>query len=154
MPEATDPLLAGLCGRLGLPPQDWVSDAGGLRGITLRLDDVDISLVDRPQEPVGPTLCLLVEFGAPAPERELEIWRTLADANFLMLGPDAPAFGRNPATGEVLLQYACPRDAATAAGLHRSLLEMARIARHWRHAFNLRAEDGSVGPEPLWTHYA
>jgi len=133
-------LCAELCERLGVACPELAPEPTGLSAMSLRLHGVDLSLVER-LDGAQATLLVLVEFGAPPTARELAVWQALAEANFLMLAPQAPAFSRNPANGEVVLQYACPLAQAQAAGLHRGLLEMTELALRWRDFFEAPADD-------------
>lgn len=140
-PASFQALCDGLCGLLGLPAPVLAPDALGVTGFTLRMQDVDVSVVLAGEAGGPPIAGLLVEFGPPPPARELAAWQALLDANFLMLGPDAPCFSRNPATGEVVLQQACPLHATTPQVLQARIERMTQVARRWR-------EDGFLGPDP------
>ncbi|MGE4241889.1 hypothetical protein [Ramlibacter sp.] len=49
---------------------------------------------------------VVVDFGVPPPEHELESMLGLAEANFdLLMGEDGARFGRNPDTGVLSLQF-------------------------------------------------
>lgn len=132
-------LCDGVCGVFGIEAPQLQPDAMGITGFTLRVQEVDISVVQAP-EGSPPAAFVLVEFGAPPPERELETWHALLDANFLMLGANAPSFSRNPVSGEVVLQYACAFENATPEGLCQSIEHIAEVAVRWRKDYFLADE--------------
>ncbi len=124
-------LCEGVCRLFGVPPPALHPDANGLTGFTLTLLDVDISVVEGTAGS-APAVFVLVEFGAPPAGRALQTWHALLDANFLMLGPHAPCFSRNPLTGEVVLQYACTLHEARCEALGENLKAIAEVAARWR----------------------
>lgn len=132
-------LCEGVCAVFGIDAPQLQPDAMGITGFTLRVQDVDISVVQAP-EGTAPAAFVLVEFGPPSPERELETWHALLDANFLMLGANAPSFSRNPVSGEVVLQYACALADATPEGLCQSIEHIAAVAVRWRQDYFLAGE--------------
>lgn len=141
-------LCEGVCAVFGVAPPDLQPDLTGLTGFTLQLQGVDIAVAQAPGAPV-PAAFVLVEFGAPPPGRELQTWHALLDANFLMLGANAPGFSRNPATGEVVLQYACNLHEATPEGLCASIRAIADVAARWREDYFLgdtQHQESAAGP--------
>lgn len=124
-------LCEGMCGIFGVTPPALRADANGLTGFTLQLLGVDISVVEAPAGSKAGVF-MLVEFGSPPEGRELQAWHALLDANFLMLGVDAPSFSRNPVTGGVVLQHACALHDATCEGLCAKLRAIAEVAVRWR----------------------
>ena len=132
-------LCEGVCEIFGVTPPPLQPDANGLTGFTLQLQGVDISVVEAPTGPGGPSpaALVLVEFGVPPPERELQTWHALLDANFLMLDANAPSFSRNPMTGEVVLQHACTLHDTTCEDLCGRLLAIAEVAVRWRRDYFL-----------------
>lgn len=131
-------LCEGVCGIFGVQPPGLQPDANGLTGFTLQLRGVDISVVEAPAG-ASPEVFVLVEFGAPPAGRELETWHALLDANFLMLGANAPSFSRNPVTGDVVLQYASTLHDATCEALCESIRAIADVAARWRQDYFLGA---------------
>ncbi len=137
-------LCEGVCAIFGVAPPDLQPDMTGLTGFTLQLRGVDLCVAQAPSGPV-PAVFVLVEFGAPPVGRELQTWHALLDANFLMLGANAPGFSRNPVTGDVVLQYACALHEATPEGLCASIRAIADVAARWRKDYFL---DGMPAQEP------
>lgn len=124
-------LCEQVCTIFGVAPPDLQADLAGLTGFTLQLGDVEVCVAQAPGGPM-PAVFVLVEFGPPPAGRELQTWHALLDANFLMLGANAPGFSRNPVTGDVVLQYACTLNEATPEGLCASIRAIADVATHWR----------------------
>lgn len=139
-------LYDGVCAVFGLEAPQLQPDALGITGFTLRVQEVDVSVVQAP-DGSAPAAFVLVEFGTPPPGRELETWHALLNANFLMLGANAPNFSRNPVSGEVVLQYACPLQDATPEGLGQSIERIADVAARWRQDYFL-ADDSPPLPAP------
>lgn len=129
-------LCEGVCEIFGVTPPALQPDTIGLTGFTLQLQGVDISVVEAPSGS-EPAAFMLVEFGAPPAGRELQTWHALLDANFLMLGANAPSFSRNPVTGEVVLQHACTLHDATCEALCHRIRAIAEVAARWRQDYFL-----------------
>ncbi len=91
-----------LCALIGVLPPGLAPDAHGVTGFTVVYREAAIGFVkDERGEQAG--LLIVVELGAPPPDRELDVLRRLMDGNFTMLGVDSPAFARNPSTGHLWL---------------------------------------------------
>lgn len=131
-------LCQALCTQLGVQAPQLEPDPLGVVGITVQLQGVDLAVLHT--RPTDAFALLLVTFGPLDEDREPGIWRALMDANFLLVGPDAPAFSRNPVTGEVLLQHVLPLANVDAAQLRVRMVRMAEVALQWRKDFFLSAE--------------
>ncbi len=130
-------LCQALCTQLGVQPPELEPDPLGVVGFTVQLRGVDLAVLHT--RPTDAFTLLLVNFGPLDEDREPGIWRALMDANFLLVGPDAPAFSRNPVTGEVLLQHVLPLADVDAAQLRARMVHMAEVALQWRKDFFLSA---------------
>lgn len=126
-----DELCKGLSEIAGVTPPALEADEQGIIAFSVHLHDVAVSVAHAPQSSPGCAF-VLIEFGEVPKDSEIAAWTALLDANFLMMGESAPCFSRNPATGQVLLQYAYPFDTATALDLYQGIVKMVDIARRWR----------------------
>ncbi len=135
-------LCEAFCEIAGVAPPALEPDEHGVTAFTASLNDVAVSVAHAP-ESNRDCAFVLVEFGPAPADREQEAMTALMEANFLMLGEYSPAFSRNPANGDVVLQYAYPFANATALQLYQSVVEMTDLALRWRSDHFL---DGA--PEP------
>jgi hypothetical protein len=124
-------LCEAFCETAGVPAPTLEADAHGVIAFTAVLNDVSVSVAHAP-ETHRDCAFVLVEFGAPPAGREQESMASLMEANFLMLGEYSPVFSRNPANGEIVLQYAYPFANASALELYQSVVEMTELALRWR----------------------
>lgn len=137
-------LCKGMCEVAGVEAPELSADEQGVLAFTVQLHDVSVT-VAHAQETSPGCAYVLIEFGEPPADRELAAWLALMDANFLMLGDNAPTFSRNPANGQVILQYAYPFEQATALGLYQGILRMVEIAGQWRQDYFLQDDDATPG---------
>ncbi len=141
-----DELCKGLSEIAGVTAPALTPDEQGIIAFSVHLHEVAVSVAHAPQS--SPHCAFVViEFGDIPQDRALAAWTALLDANFLMMGESAPCFSRNPATGQVLLQYAYPFDTATALDLYQGIVKMTDIAQRWRDdhfldAANLAGQPG------------
>ncbi|HSW19909.1 MAG TPA: CesT family type III secretion system chaperone [Ramlibacter sp.] len=133
-------LCADLCEVCGVPAPELAPDESGLLGMTLTLHEVDVCLHHAPLA-ATPAVHVSVEFGVVPAAVELQALRELLDTNLMLHGVNAPAFARNPTSGDVLLQYAVSLDRATVAGLFESINALVLMAQQWREDYFLSSED-------------
>lgn len=135
-----DELCKGLSEIAGVTPPALEPDEQGITAFSVHLHDVAVTVAHAPQSSPDCAF-VLIEFGEVPRDRDLAVWTALLDANFLMMGESAPCFSRNPATGQVLLQYVYPFDTATALDLYQGIVKMVDIARRWREDHFLDTEN-------------
>lgn len=123
-------LCDGLCSLLGVDAPTLEAGDAGHVAFTLALQGTRMTVLARPQVDAD-TAYIVVELGPLPPELELPALRQLLEANFALLGRDAPCFSRHPASGAVLLQWPFALGTATPAGLHAGLLRAAALAADW-----------------------
>jgi Tir chaperone protein (CesT) family len=133
-------LCAELCEVCDVPTPELATDASGLLGMTLTIHEVDVCLHHAPRG-ATPTVHISVEFGVIPSTSELPALRALLDTNLMLHGVNAPAFARNPDSGDILLQYACPFEQVTVAGLFQSIHALASMAQQWRGDHFLSTEE-------------
>ena len=103
-----DELCQGIFDATGRPAPELASDNGGASVVVLSVDDVDVRLLHCPTEAAG-CVFVLVHFGVPEPEHELGALIALMEVNFgLMTDENGASYGRNPISGELLMQYTYP----------------------------------------------
>ncbi len=131
---------------LGQPGPQLQPDEFGIVGFSVQARGVIFSVMQ--SAPAGgPAAALLLTAFGPVPVgREASAWQALLDANFTMLGLNAPAFCRNPATGEVLLRGARPLEGATAQAFVDTLQALAEVVLAWRESLQAPAE---AEPQPV-----
>ena len=120
-----------LCTLLGLPPPSLEPDANGIVGFTVTYRDTRIGFMEV-ERANGAGLGMIVEFGPPPLENELNALRTLLDANFLLLGAGAPSFARNPLIGEITLNYSYLLSEVDVHGVCRSISAAADAVANWK----------------------
>ena len=123
-------LCDGLCALLGVDAPTLESGYRGLVAFTLTLQGTPVTVLQQPQSDADMAF-VVVELGAVPPELELAALRQLMEANFALLGRDAPCFSRHPASRKVLLQWQFAIATATPARLHAGLLRAAALAADW-----------------------
>jgi hypothetical protein len=102
--ESFEDFCVSTCHLMSVEVPPLEPDESGMVGFHVTCRGANVAFM-KGENDGEPALRMIVEFGPPPPEKELEILRGLMDANFLMGGMGAPAFVRNPSTGEVLLQH-------------------------------------------------
>lgn len=134
MRNQAPPLLQTLCNDLcallhveapRLEPGDQ-----GLLAFTLKLQGTPVTVLQRPQADAD-TAFVVVELGALPPGVELAALRQLMEANFALLGCDAPCFSRHPGSQTILLQWHFKVTTATPRALHAGLLRATALAADW-----------------------
>lgn len=137
-------LCRGFCELEGLPMPRLDTGREGLRAITLDVDGVSLSVLH--DAPIDPELLFLVaELEAPDPDMERQGWLALLEANYWLRSEHAPAFSRNPETGNVVFQWTLPLSQNTAESLHDTVTTMSRLARRWHASLQTQ-------PAPLYGH--
>jgi hypothetical protein len=100
---AGDPLHCACqeaCQALAQPAVEITRDARGRRAFGLRLDNIDLSVVQLPGEPVD-TLHVLADIAPPVQDRA---WGPLLDINAWLVPLSGGVLCRHPANGGVLLR--------------------------------------------------
>jgi hypothetical protein len=138
-------LCAGLCEAYDLPTTQLEPDASGLVGFRVQLRNVEVTLVESSTGTV-PAAYVLVEFGPLPASDELRALQALLNTNFMLLAPNAPAFSRNPMTGDILLQHACLLSDASVLGMAESIGYLVDLATQWRVDFFLDDQAESALP--------
>lgn len=123
-------LCKGICACLGMPAPTLAPDALGTVSFTLRIQDIDIDLIeiDEGEDGGGPRLQLAVNFGAVPPGHAPALLPLLLDSNFLMMGENAPVFGRDPRSGDIALQCGIALADTTVDAVCRALLALSDAA--------------------------
>lgn len=129
-------LCKSLCGALGVPAPELMQDPLGTASLSMQLDGVNLTLAHFPQKSADSVVALL-ELGPVPIEHELAAWLALMNINYVMRGDGAISFGRDPQTGQAILQCVYPFREVSAPGLQASLARMTRLARSWREDFFL-----------------
>jgi hypothetical protein len=134
MPFSTfEQFSAALCDTAGIASPELAPDESGMIAFHLVIQDVVVNLVHmRAVGTDNDEVFLLVTFGAIPQDQELEVLQLLAEANFSMLSIDAPVFGRNPATGEVVLRQRILLSQIEAPGAYESIVRLVALAKQWR----------------------
>ena len=134
-----DELCAGFCELAKVPAPRLVADDRGLVAfhVTLRGSVIDLAY--------RPTVCpdhffVLFNFG-PHGEQNLARLKGLLEANFVLLQANAPVFSRNPATGDIVLQHACPLFEATPSDLWGLITREIERSARWHQDACVRNED-------------
>ena len=140
-------LCNGICAWLGMPAPTLVPDPLGTVSFTLRIHEIDIDLIEigDGKDGDGPRLQLAVNFGAVAPGHESTLLPLLLESNFLMMGDNAPAFGRDPRTGDIALQCGIALADTGVDAVCRTLIAFSDAAKKLKPAL---AEVGSVTRPP------
>lgn len=127
-----DDLLEGVCTLMGisLPTPRPTLDTDGVLAFHLRLDGTSASVFQRPLLDAD-TVFVVIELGTLPADAELAALRQLMEANFWLLGRQAPCFARHPATAQTLLQWSCPLASTAPADLHRAIRRAAGLATDW-----------------------
>lgn len=125
-------LCDGVCALLGVDAPRLEADGQGLLAFTLTLQDTPVTVLTRPLvDADADAAFVVVELGTLPPELELAALRQLMEANFALLGRDAPCFSRHPVSQKVLLQWQFGMATATPAGLHAGILRAVALAADW-----------------------
>jgi hypothetical protein len=99
--------------------------------VRLALQDFDLDLMHLAQlHPLA--LSAVIGLGRMERAGELDGWLQLLEANRSNYGVGAPRFGRDPETGNAILQCAFDTGATSLLELHRHLVELVELARTWR----------------------
>ncbi len=145
-------LCSGICASLGVPAPALVADPLGTVSFTLRIHDIDIDLIEiddgaQGHASDGPRLLLVVNFGAVAPGRESALLPLLLESNFLMMGENAPAFARDPHTGDIALQCGIAMADTHVDAVCHTLIALADAARKLKPAL-AEAASAPRSPDP------
>jgi hypothetical protein len=143
-------LCSGICDSLGVPAPNLAADPLGTVSFTLRIQDIDIDLIELAEgapdvDSEGPRLQLAVSFGAVPPGHESALLPLLLESNFLMMGENAPAFARDPRTGDIALQCGIALADTDVDAVCRALVALSDAARKLKPAL---AEAASVPRSP------
>ncbi len=137
-------LVEQFCSHIGIAAPVLTPDHQGSLAFSTQLREVDFTVTQDPLR--HPDDALVLVFLGQAPEdREVLILRELMNANLLMLQPQSLSFSRNPLTGSILLQYACPLAGASGESLRAGMENLIDTVLAWRQDYFL---DGSGSPAP------
>lgn len=123
-------LCNGVCALLGVDAPLLEANGQGLFAFTLTLQGTPVTVLTRPLVDADAAF-VVVELGTLPPELELPALRQLMEANFALLGRDAPCFSRHMVNQKVLLQWHFALATATPAGLRASILRAVALAADW-----------------------
>ena len=129
-------LCKGLCEIAGMAPPVLEPDEHGTLAFTVHMREVAVSVMSIGVKRLD-TAFLMAELGPLPKEHALEGWRALMQANLQMLGENPSTFSRNPETGDVVLQRACPLARVTATDVYQQVVEMVELAFQWRQDYFL-----------------
>ncbi|HVZ44817.1 MAG TPA: CesT family type III secretion system chaperone [Ramlibacter sp.] len=130
-PVRFEGLCASLCELFGIAPPAIAEDASGVSAVTFEVDGVATSVMHI--RALGDSIVIAAKLGSVGPDEELHACRAFLEANFLMAGRAAsPSIGRDPATGDFVVNYARPLDTATAPDLYQAVMRMTELATQWR----------------------
>lgn len=122
---------AALCAAAGVAAPVIAPDSTGLAAFHLVQGDVVSNFIHLDESGIDDVM-LLITFGAVPEHLELDVLRMVSDANFSLLGAAAPVFGRNPATGEIVLRQSFSLGRDDAHDAYGTLLQLSQFARDWR----------------------
>ena len=129
-------LTKGFCEIAQVPVPVLEPDISGMVAFHVQLMEVTINVICMP-DVCQDHAFILVEFGSVPEDKEQDTLCVLMEANFLLLQARSPTFSLNPATGDVVLQYAYPFFDATPDGLFQAVKNIADVAIEWRENFFL-----------------
>lgn len=138
-------LCAGFCELLKVSPPVLSADEKGLLAFHVILRGATINLVHRPEHSPDHVF-VLFELGPLAKDESASSAQLLAllEANFVLLEVNPPVFSRNPATGDVVLQYIYSLFEATPNDLYDLIdKEVDRISQ-WRSDDQIPTEDAPM----------
>lgn len=142
-------LYEGIRASLGIPAPTLAPDPLGGVSFTLRIQDIDIDLIELGEGDGsgGPRLQLAVNFGAVPPGQAAALLPLLLESNFLMMGENAPAFGRDPRTGDIALQCGIALADTHVDAVCRALIALSDAAKKLKPAL-AEAESAARLPDP------
>jgi hypothetical protein len=129
-------LCKGVCEVGGAPAPELMPNERGTWSATVHLRGVEVTVMQFGTRAPG-TAFLVAEFGELPQDHALAGWLALMNANLHMAAESAPAFSRDPETGKVLLQWACPLWAATVVDVYQRISEMVDLACRWHEDYFL-----------------
>ncbi|MDR7008909.1 CesT family type III secretion system chaperone [Paraburkholderia strydomiana] len=127
------PLIEALCATVGLPDADHMLDKR-----LIKVEGFDIRL-DHFNDDTG--LHIVFELGAVAPERMLDMYRLMLEANVLVYAQDKAQLGVDRGTGNSVLLVRAELPELTGETLADLLAHYAKHGRYWQQNI-FRATDG------------
>jgi hypothetical protein len=124
-------LCAGFCEIAGLDAPQLKSDQRGLVAFHTVFRGVTVDVMHWP-DLCGDKAFVLFDFGPIPGHVEVKRLRALLRANFLPFQQTPGIYGCNPATGDVMLQYALPLFETTAHNLLELVEDGVERASRWR----------------------
>lgn len=122
-------LYDGIATCLNLDTQALAPDENGVVGFQLKQEEVALQVI---QTPAGTDLLLIADLGA-APEGDgAAVADALLDANYLLLEPGGPVFGRNPLTQSYTVQCARSLEGLGADELLAAGQRLAMLVALWQ----------------------
>lgn len=141
-------LCAGFCELAKVSMPLLAIDELGRLAFHVNFRGETVNLVHCPQ--ISPDHFFVVfEYGQLAQDIETSSAQLLTamDANYLLLQVNPPVFSRNPATGDVVLQYVQTLFEATASDLYKLIASGARHIGDWRRGMPVAGPtDAHRGP--------
>jgi hypothetical protein len=138
-----DELCTKLCKAAGTPVPELCPDSNGNTAIAVTVGDVDVIVAHEPRR--APASAFLSVNCGPVPAGDsVAAYRALMEVNSLMMWSRGCSFGRNPRTGEIVLQYAYPLQEASAAELYECIRTFADVAQSWRESHFLGPQGNSL----------
>ncbi len=122
---------ASLCTLIGVEPEPLVPDEDGIVGFTANCDGVDIGFMEA-HSGDEPGVVMMADFGNADEATELEVLRELLNTNFLLSGIAAPAFVRNPITGELAFHQSWLLSQVSAQDAYERMANAADVVHRWK----------------------
>lgn len=126
-------LAADICSAAQVEVPDLRADDNGTLAFNLVMNEVVVNLVHLTAPDVdNDEAFILITFGKLPECNALESLRVLAETNFAVWGAQAPVFGLNPATHEVVVRQSITLSRIDAAAAFGALTRLVGLAREWR----------------------
>jgi hypothetical protein len=137
-------LFSGICELAGAPVPDVPATDAGPVAIAIEFDGVKFVLAHEAGERAD-HVCMLAVFGPLPSGNELAACRALLQLNARVhcLGH---AFGRNPATADIVLKHHLALDETTAVELYQQMVSTAEGIRGWRQHHFLVEPEAEISP--------
>ena len=124
-------LCSGFCELAGFGPPELQADVTGTLAFAMRLRQVSIIAMERPEER-GQAALIVAEVGSLPQAISRAGWLALLDFNALMETGSGLRFSRNPRSGDVTLQWAVRYEKVNCTDVYQGIAEMADLALRWR----------------------
>jgi hypothetical protein len=126
-----DELCHAMCEILGVAAPAVTTSDNTVPAFSVTYKDVSLCLLQAAVDDAEHGV-LMIDYG-PVPEtRQLEVLRSLLEANFLMAGARPPAFSINPVSDHVICQMGFALALADPVALCQSLEPLVTAVHRWR----------------------